>query len=83
MQVISDYMINPIHTWGGGGGGEIGLGFCQTKQFLSCSLDEPNIQELQQIDAHYKQISDIKTWKNENTSEARQISNWSILNKQL
>ena len=38
----------------------MGLGFCQTKRFLSCSLDELTAQELQQIDAHYKQNSGMK-----------------------
>ena len=42
----------------------MGLGSCQNKRFLSCGLDEPNAQELQQIDAHYKQIP---TWKHERT----------------
>ena len=42
----------------------MGLGSCQTKRFLSRSLDEPNAQELQQIDAHYKQN---RTQKHERT----------------
>ena len=33
----------------------MGLSSCQTKRFLSRTLDEPNAQKLQQIDAHYKQ----------------------------
>ena len=61
----------------------MGLGFCQTKFFLSCSLDKPNLLEMEQIGAHDKQNSDIKLWKNENISETRQRSNWSIFNKQF
>ena len=33
----------------------MGLGSCQAKRFLSRRRDEPNAQELQQFDAHYKQ----------------------------
>ena len=36
------------------------LGSGQTERFLSCSLDEPNAQELQQIGTHHKQNLDIK-----------------------
>ena len=41
-----------------------GLSSCQTERFLVCSFNEPNAQELQQIDAHYKQN---RTQKQERT----------------
>ena len=50
----------------------MGFGSCQTKRFLSRSLDEPNAQELQQIDAHYKQ-NRLYNMKNENISEPREL----------
>ena len=52
-RVISDYCLHDTYSFLEG----IELGSSQTKRFLSRSFDEPNAQELQQIEAK----SDIKT----------------------
>ena len=49
---------------------EMGLGSCQTKRFLSGSLDETNAQELQQIDPitskiGHKNLKERKYFRNQ------------------